>query len=121
MSQEFIELFPLLFAVVMLAPLCIGVTRAAAEGWLLCNGGAGIRTKKTTRSQAAWQAGHQAALPIVSQLWSVAAGTVVMAVAVQWWSGGTWGIIVGLAGLFGECVVLFWAAHVAGQAAEQVP
>lgn len=118
MSEELVGLILLLFSVVMLAPLCIGVTRAAADGRLFHNGGVGIRTKKTTRSAAAWQAGHRAALPVVGRLWWVAAGTVIVAALAQWQAGGSWGIGVGLTGMAVEVVVISWATQAAGRAAE---
>lgn len=39
------------------------VTAAAANGRLARNGSVGIRTRATRSSDAAWRAGHQAALP----------------------------------------------------------
>lgn len=119
MSEEALGLIPLLFSVVMLAPLCIGITRAAAAGRLLHNGGVGIRTRKTTRSQAAWQAGHAAALPIINHLWWMAGATVTIAVLVQWQAGGSWGIVAGLAGMGAEVAILMHAAKAAGHAAER--
>ena len=40
---------------------CRGSSRRAADGRLRRNGVAGIRTRATLRSDAAWQAGHVAA------------------------------------------------------------
>ena len=118
MSEEAVGLVPLLFSVVMLAPLCIGVTRAAADGRLPHNGGVGIRTRRTTRSPEAWRAGHLAALPVLGWLWWVAAVTVVGAVVMQWQLGGAWGIVAGLVGLTVEVVVLSYATYLAGRAAD---
>lgn len=42
---------------------CWRVTAAAARGHLPRNGGIGLRTRSTTASDAAWTAGHRAALP----------------------------------------------------------
>ncbi|WP_431695963.1 SdpI family protein [Kocuria rhizophila] len=42
-----------------------GVTRAGATGGMGRNSAVGIRTRATKRSDAAWQAGHAAALPVV--------------------------------------------------------
>ena len=41
-----------------------GVTRAGATGGMGRNGAVGIRTRATKRSDAAWRAGHAAALPV---------------------------------------------------------
>ena len=120
MSEEAVGLVPLLFSVVMLAALCIGVTRAAADGRLPHNGGVGIRTRRTTRSPEAWCAGHAAALPVLGWLWWVAGVTVVGAVVMQWHLGGVWGIVAGLAGMSMEVAVLSYATRLAGRAADRV-
>lgn len=119
MSEEAIGLIPLLFSVVMLAALCIGVARAAADGRLPHNGGVGIRTRRTTRSPQAWRAGHAAALPVLGWLWWVAVVTVVGAVVTQWQLGGAWGVVAGLVGMAAEVAVLSYATHLAGRAADR--
>lgn len=119
MSEETVGLAALLFSVVLLAGLCIWITRAAAEGRLPVDGSVGIRTRRTMRSAAAWEAGHAAALPILSRLWWVAGVTVVGAVVLQWQLGGAWGIVAGLTGLAVEVVILMYATYLAGRAADR--
>lgn len=53
----------------LILAVALGVTtRSAMAGGLDVNGLAGIRTKETTRSPAAWVAGHRAAWPLVRWL-----------------------------------------------------
>jgi uncharacterized membrane protein len=73
------ESVPLLPALGVAALQCAGgalvalVTRRAADGRLRRNQVAGIRTAATLRSDAAWRAGHAAAVPL-SDLGGVALG-----------------------------------------------
>jgi uncharacterized membrane protein len=53
------------FGLVLIAVLTELTTRAAADGDIPVNGLLGIRTAATKRSEAAWRAGHTAALPVL--------------------------------------------------------
>lgn len=75
-------------------------TLAAADGSLARNGGVGIRTAATRRSDAAWQAAHRAAVPLAQRL---AVACLVMAAVV---------LAVGI--LAGSHVVLVFAAEMVG-------
>ncbi|MFW6187769.1 MAG: hypothetical protein ACOC84_07225, partial [Actinomycetota bacterium] len=66
MESDLLALVPLLFGVVIVAVASLAVTGMAADGGLVRNGAAGIRTRHTRASDAAWQAGHVAALPLVT-------------------------------------------------------
>ena len=57
-------LIGIVMSVVVLGILFV-VTRMGASGEMGRNGAVGIRTKATKRSDAAWRAGHAAALPVV--------------------------------------------------------
>ena len=48
-----------------LALVALAMTAAASRGVLPANGMLGIRTPATQRSEAAWRAGHRAALKVV--------------------------------------------------------
>lgn len=66
------------FVLVAAGLLAIGVARLTATGRLGVNGWAGIRTKATRHSEAAWLAGHQAAekwLMLVGVIMIVSAGS----------------------------------------------
>ena len=66
MESDLLALVPLLSGVVIVAVASLAVTGMAADGGLARNGAAGIRTRHTRASDAAWQAGHVAALPLVT-------------------------------------------------------
>ncbi|MFE0589797.1 SdpI family protein [Micromonospora echinospora] len=117
MDQELLGLTPLLFGVVVVPLICVAVTRAGADGRLKRNGAVGIRTRDTQASDAAWQAGHAAALPVVTRTGWIAVGAFVLAVATHVAAGAPWSVLVGLAGLTGELVVLVLASVTAGRAA----
>lgn len=114
-----IAVAPPLFGVVLVSVVCIATTRAAASGSLGRNGGAGIRTKKTLASDAAWVAGHQAALPIIQWTGAVAALSVVVALLVQWRVDGQAGVFIALGGMLVEVVILLFATKAAGVAASK--
>ncbi|MEV8157238.1 SdpI family protein [Kocuria salsicia] len=57
-------LIGIVMSVVVLGILFM-VTRMGASGEMGRNGAVGIRTRATKRSDAAWRAGHAAALPVV--------------------------------------------------------
>jgi len=80
---------------------------------------AGIRTRHTQASDAAWAAGHTAALPRVSRTVPVAVATVVATVITTVLGGSGWGAAVGVTGLLVETVVLVSAAGVANAAARK--
>ncbi len=69
-----IELFALSLALLLLGALLGWLARAAASDALRRNGAAGIRTRATMASDAAWFAGHRAAAPTVrNAAWAAAA------------------------------------------------
>lgn len=87
---------------ILLGGVVWGVTAFGADGRLPRNGWAGIRTGATGASDAAWRAGHQAALPI-SRTTGVAALLIGLAMIVD-------GLIVRNT----EGSVLFWVLFAAG-------
>ncbi|WP_304661715.1 SdpI family protein [Arthrobacter sp. zg-Y238] len=99
---------------------CVAVTRQAAEGLIGANGAVGIRTRYTKMSDAAWVAGHRAALPVVKKMWPVAGFGLSAAVAVQLLAGGPTGHGVALLALVFQTVVLIRAAAAANRAARSV-
>lgn len=114
-----IAVAPPLFGVVLVPVVCIAITQAAASGSIGRHGGAGIRTKKTLASDAAWVAGHQAALPIIQWTGVVAAFSVVAALLVQLWLGGQAGVFIALGGMLAEVVILLFSSKAAGVAASK--
>lgn len=70
----------LIVIAMVMAAGTFAMTLAAARGSLAPNGLVGIRTPATQRSDAAWRAGHRAALPIVGWggLVAVVAGAVAL-------------------------------------------
>lgn len=118
MGSEIAGLVSILFAVVLVAATCIWATRAGAKGELTRNGTVGLRTRHTQTSDSAWQAGHAAALPLMTQTVWVAVITIVLAVLVQLSFGGQWGILVGLCGMAVEVIVLLVATRAANRAAK---
>lgn len=119
MSDDILALIPLLFGVVLIPTVGVLVTRMAAEGNMARNGAAGIRTRHTKASDAAWVAGHAAALPRVSATVPIAVGTVVGAGAATLLGGSGWGVGVGMAGFLAETAVLISATGPANAAARQ--
>lgn len=111
---------PPLFGVILVAVVCIAMTHSAASGTLSRNGSAGIRTRKTQASDAAWLAGHRAALPIVKWIGVVAVVSTLAALLVQWQLGGQSGVIVALGGMLVEVLVLLYASKAANVAASRV-
>jgi uncharacterized membrane protein len=99
--------------------LSLYVTRAAAAGELPRNGLVGIRTRKTQRDDAAWQAGHAAATPLVRAVTVVcfaASGLILVGAAVTQEPA-----VVGAAALLAAVaivVLMLRAARVAGHAAD---
>jgi uncharacterized membrane protein len=99
--------------------LSLYVTRAAAAGELPRNGLVGIRTRKTQRDDAAWQAGHAAATPLVRVVTIVcfaASGLILVGAAVTQEPA-----VVGAAALSAAVaivVLMLRAARVAGRAAD---
>jgi hypothetical protein len=116
-SDDGLALIPLLFGIGLLPVVCVAVTRMAASGGVVRNSAAGIRTRHTQASDAAWAAGHAAALQRVATMVPVAVGTVVLAVAVTVWGGIGWGVAVGMAGFLTQVAVLIWATGAANAAA----
>jgi hypothetical protein len=119
-SDDGLALIPLLFGIGLLPVVCVPLTRMAASGGVGRNSAAGIRTRHTQASEAAWAAGHAAALPRVRKTVPVAAGTVIVAVVATWWGGIGWGVAVGMAGFLAEVAVLISATGAANAAARSV-
>ena len=93
-----------------------GVSRRAAGGRLRRNAVAGIRTRATLRSDAAWQAGHAAARGLSDAAAVVFVGTGVLAAVVRaapWFAG------VVLVGMTAGAVLLVVGAARAGGAADR--
>ncbi|MBD8078393.1 SdpI family protein [Cellulosimicrobium arenosum] len=101
-----------------LAVLVWAMTLAAARGVLPANGLAGIRTPATQRSEAAWEAAHRAALPVVSvaAVLVVAAGVVVLLAGMP---DGVTPEAAGLTLLGAQAVAVVVAAVVADRAARR--
>jgi hypothetical protein len=118
-SDDLLALIPLLFGVGLIPVAGVPMARMAATGVLERNGVAGIRTRHTQASDAAWAAGHAAALPRVSRTVPVAITTVVATVITTVLGGSGWGAAVGVTGLLVETVVLVSAAGVANAAARK--
>ncbi|MBR7744005.1 SdpI family protein [Phycicoccus sp. BSK3Z-2] len=78
---------------VLVAALLVRVTAAAADGRLDRNGFAGIRTPATGASDAAWRAGHAAALPtarLVALVFGAGAALGVVLWLLGWPETGFW-------------------------------
>ncbi|MHA7142645.1 hypothetical protein ACX80T_14030 [Arthrobacter sp. Sr33] len=117
MPEELVGLIFLSFTLLLLPAVCVAVTRQAAEGSIGVNGSAGIRTRHTRASSAAWVAGHAAALPVVKIMWPVAGAGLLTAVVVQLVAGGPTGIGVAFLALIAQTVVLLCSAAAANRAA----
>jgi hypothetical protein len=118
-SDDILAVIPLLFGVALIPTVGVLVTRMAAEGTIARNGAAGIRTRHTQASDAAWVAGHTAALPRVSATVPIAVGTVLAAGAATLLGESGWGVGVGMVGFLAEMVVLISATGPADAAARQ--
>lgn len=116
-SDDGLALIPLLFGIGLLPGVYVPLTRMAASGGVGRNRAAGSRTRYTQASDAAWVAGHAAALPRVATMVPVAVITVVLAIAVTVWGGISWGIAVGMTGFLAEAAVLISATEAANAAA----
>ena len=110
----------MLGATVLLPAVSVPLARLAADGRLRLNDVAGIRTRSTKSSDAAWRAGHAAALPVLVPGVPVAVVVVVLAVVLQMTRGGMWGFTVGAAGFAVQISLLLWSARVADRAARGV-
>ncbi|MEL7975409.1 SdpI family protein [Isoptericola sp. F-RaC21] len=97
------------------------ITRAAARGQLGANGAVGIRTPATQRSEAAWEAGHRAALPLLRWAAIVIALAGIGALLVLGPDGAGRLEIAGLVLLVAVLVVVVVAGVVAHRAASRVP
>ncbi|GAA1121136.1 hypothetical protein [Arthrobacter flavus] len=117
MPEELIGLILLSFTILLLPAICVAVTRQAAEGLIGANASAGIRTRYTRASSAAWVAGHTAALPVVKIMWPVAGAGLVTAAVVQLIAGGPTGTGVAFLALIAQTMVLLRSAAVANRAA----
>ena len=77
-----------LLAGVLLALASVGVWRvvvAAADGRIRGNGALGLRTPATMASEAAWEGGHRAALPLVRPLCVAAAVSALLGAVLGSW------------------------------------
>ena len=117
MSDDILAVISLLFGVVLIPTVGVLVTWMAAEGNVVRNGTAGIRTRYTKASDAAWADGHAAALPRVRATVPIAVVTVVAAAVAALLGGGGWGVGVGMAGFLVEVAVLISATGPANAAA----
>lgn len=117
MSEEAVALIPLVFGVLMMPAVTVPLVRMSAEGGVEPNGLAGIRTRHTCASRAAWVAGHAAALPRVRRMVPVAVVASVAAVGAQIAAGGAWGMVVAGAGFVVEMALLLSSVPLANAAA----
>ena len=120
MSEDVVGLVFLLFSLAFLPAIGIFMTRQAADGAIGRNGSSGIRTRHTQASDAAWVAGHRAALPVMTRMWTVAVVGAVVAVGAQLVAGEPAGILLGLGALLVQVLVLARAASAANRAAQAV-
>ncbi|HET8957262.1 MAG TPA: SdpI family protein [Microcella sp.] len=88
------------------ATLLIG--RAGRDGALGRNRAVGIRTSATLASDAAWQAAHRAAAPLVQKAAAVAGTFAVVGIAAMLWTPPAWE-----AAVFPTVVVMGYAIPVA--------
>lgn len=120
MTNGIAGLVPWVFALVMLPAMCIPVVCWAAADARGRNGLAGIRTRHSRASDEVWVAGHAPALPVVRQMWPVAAAGLSIALAVQVLGGGYTGTAVAAVARVCEVVVLLRSAGAADCAARAV-
>ena len=119
-DEAMVGLLAMLVSTVVLPAVSLPLTRRAADGRLGPNDVAGIRTRATKASDAAWRAGHGAALPFLAPAVPVAVAVVVLAVTVQLVGGGTWGVAVAAVGFAAELGIVLRSAWVADRAARLV-
>ncbi|WP_088286229.1 SdpI family protein [Kineosporia sp. A_224] len=105
----------------VLAAALLATARAIAADRLPHNGVVGIRIPATYRSQAAWRAGHRAALPWLRAASAVAAAALVAAVLVASAGSPGAGLVVALTGYGLVVAVLLAATLVAARAAPHAP
>ncbi|MFI9629721.1 SdpI family protein [Streptomyces sp. NPDC052042] len=118
MASDIAGLVSILFGVIVVSAASTWTARAGAKGELTRNGSVGLRTRHTQTSDSAWQAGHAAALPLLTRTVWVAVITIVLAALVQLSSGGPWGILVGVCGMVVEVIMLVVATRAANRAAK---
>lgn len=70
----------------MVGGMMVAIARMSANGSLIRNGAVGIRTSKTQASDAAWEAGHKAAAPVMrgSGVVSLALGVALVISGFMW-------------------------------------
>lgn len=114
----------LLIGVVVLTLVCGSIASASAKGSLPRNGAVGIRTKATKSSDAAWDAGHRAAVPMMRvTTWFGVLLTVVTIVAVIILRPGEepgWEVVAPVVGFAGMFLGLVAAGVIADRAAKAV-
>ncbi len=114
----------LVIGVVVLAMVCGSTASASAKGTLPRNGAIGIRTKATKSSDAAWDAGHRAAVPIMR--WTtwfgllMTAVTVIAVIVLHPGDEPGWEVSAPILGLLGVFAGLMAAAVFANRAAKAV-
>lgn len=114
----------LLIGVVVLTGLSWAMVSACASGSLPRNGAVGIRTKATKSSDAAWDAGHRAAVPAMRRTaWFGSAAvvlTVLLLVIARPGENPGWEVAVPVIGFVGVVAGLCGAGVVADRAAKKV-
>lgn len=114
----------LLIGVVVLTMVCGSIASASARGALPRNGAIGIRTKATKSSDAAWDVGHRAAVPLMR--WTTWFGvlmtvvTIVAVIVLRPGEGPGWEVAAPILGFVGVFVGLMAAGVVADRAAKAV-
>lgn len=119
MDEDLLGVIMLSFSTVLVCVVTVVTVRAAAAGSLDRNGAVGIRTRDTRASDAAWVAGHAAALPRVRWSVPVAVCAVVAAIVLSVLGRPEWGIVAGLVGVLLQGAVLVSAVGPANRAARR--
>jgi hypothetical protein len=111
------------FGLVLIAVLTELTARATAGGDLPVNGLLGIRTAATKRSEAAWRAGHAAALPAlhVTAVAALVGAAVTLVVALLGPDADGVTTVVLLLAYAIVVVLLLWSTRAATAAARRAP
>ena len=105
MDEDLLGVIMLSFSTVLVCVVTVVTVRAAAAGSLDRNGAVGLRTRHTRATDAAWSAGHAAALPRVRWSVPVAVCAVVAAIVLLVLGWPEWGIVAGLVGVLLQVAV----------------